>query len=90
MTGPVVPGEGGDSTGDPYGGYVRLLPAGPQPGVEPEGLIDGFLKDLGSFEEDHKAARSYMLPEMSEDWSPDGAVRVFSDQDAVDLDSEIS
>lgn len=90
VTGPVVPGEGGDSTGDPYGGYVRLLPAGPQPGVEPEGLIDGFLKDLGSFEEDHKAARSYMLPEMSEEWSPDGAVRVFSDLDAVDLDSEVS
>ncbi len=43
MTGPVVPSEGGDSSGDPYGGYVRLLPAGPQPGVEPEGLIDGFL-----------------------------------------------
>ena len=90
MTGPVVPGEGGDSSGDPYGGYVRLLPAGPQPGVEPEGLIDGFLKDLGSFEEDHKAARSYMLPEMSEEWSPDGGVRVFADLDAVDLDSEIS
>lgn len=90
MTGPVVPGEGGDSSGDPYGGYVRLLPAGPQPGVEPEGLINGFLKDLGSFEEDHKAARSYMLPEMGEEWSPDGAVQVFSDLDAVDLDSEIS
>nr|WP_026118916.1 LpqB family beta-propeller domain-containing protein [Nocardiopsis ganjiahuensis] len=90
MTGPVVPGEGGDSSGDPYGGYVRLLPAGPQPGVEPEGLIDGFLKDLGSFEEDHKAARSYMLPEMSEEWSPDGGVRVFADLDAVDMDSEIS
>lgn len=90
MTGPVVPGEGGDSSGDPYGGYVRLLPAGPQPGVEPEGLIDGFLKDLGSFEEDHKAARSYMLPETGEEWSPDGGVRVFSDLDAVDLDSEVS
>ncbi|PWV50056.1 LpqB family beta-propeller domain-containing protein [Nocardiopsis sp. L17-MgMaSL7] len=90
MTGPVVPSEGGDGSGDPYGGYVRLLPAGPQPGVEPEGLIDGFLKDLGSFEEDHKAARSYMLPEQSEEWTPDAAVRVFSDLDAVDMDSEVS
>ena len=25
MTGPVVPGEGGDVSGDPYDGYVRLL-----------------------------------------------------------------
>ncbi|MEU3020268.1 LpqB family beta-propeller domain-containing protein [Nocardiopsis sp. NPDC007018] len=90
MTGPVVPSEGGDGSGDPYGGYVRLLPAGPQPGVAPEGLINGFLKDLGSFEEDHKAARSYMLPERSEEWTPDAAVRVFSDLEAVDMDSEIA
>ncbi|GAB3703911.1 LpqB family beta-propeller domain-containing protein [Nocardiopsis oceani] len=90
MTGPVVPGEAEDTSSDPYGSYVRLLPAGPQPGVGPEGLVDGFLKDLGSFEEDHKAARSYMLPEMGEEWSPDGAVRVFADLDAVDLDAEVS
>ncbi|MGW5878591.1 LpqB family beta-propeller domain-containing protein [Nocardiopsis terrae] len=90
MTGPVIPGEGGDTSGDPYGSYVRLLPAGPQPGVEPEGLINGFLQDMGSFEDDHKAARSYMLPEMSENWSPDGSVQVFADLDAVNLESEVS
>ncbi|MEE2044024.1 hypothetical protein Q7689_11620, partial [Nocardiopsis tropica] len=89
-TGPVVPGAGGDSAGDPYGGYVRLLPAGPQPGVDPEGLVSGFLKDMGSFEEEHKAARSYMLPETGETWSPDGTVKVFADLDTVDLDAEIS
>ncbi len=90
MTGPVVPGEGGDVSGDPYDGYVRLLPAGPQPGVAPEGLVDGFLKDMGSFEEDHKAARSYMLPETAQTWSPDGGVSVFNDLDAADFDAEIS
>lgn len=89
-TGPVVPGDGGDVSGDPYGGYVRLLPAGPQPGVAPEGLVNGFLKDMGSFEEDHKAARSYMLPELGEEWSPDGSVQVFQDLDTVDFDSELS
>ncbi|AFR07449.1 LpqB family beta-propeller domain-containing protein [Nocardiopsis alba] len=90
MTGPVVPGEGGDVSGDPYDGYVRLLPAGPQPGVAPEGLVDGFLKDMGSFEDDHKAARSYMLPPTAEDWSPNGAVRVFNDLDSADFDADIS
>ena len=89
-TGPVVPGDGGDVSADPYGGYVRLLPAGPQPGVAPEGLINGFLKDMGSFEEDHKAARSYMLPELGEGWSPSGSVQVFQDLDTVDFDSEVS
>ena len=90
MTGPVVPGEGGHVSGDPYDGYVRLLPAGPQPGVAPEGLIDGFLKDMGSFEEDHKAARSYMLAETAQEWSPDGAVSVLNDLEAADFDAEIS
>ncbi|GHD18286.1 LpqB family beta-propeller domain-containing protein [Nocardiopsis kunsanensis] len=89
-TGPVVPGDGGDVTSDPYGGYVRLLPAGPQPGVTPEGLVNGFLKDMGSFEENHKAARSYMLPGLEESWSPDGSVQIFRDLDTVDLDPEIS
>ena len=89
-TGPVVPGDGGDVSADPYGGYVRLLPAGPQPGVAPEGLVNGFLKDMGSFEEDHKAARSYMLPDLREEWSPDSSVQVFQDLDTVDFDSEIS
>ena len=90
MTGPVVPGDGGDTPSDPYGGYVRLLPAGPQEGVGPEGLVGGFLKDMGSFEEDHKAARSYMFPALSEEWSPDDSVRIFGDLDAVGLDTEIS
>src|SRR5699024_12072502 len=53
-------------------------------------LVNGFLKDMGSFEEDHKAARSYMLPELREEWSPDSSVQVFQDLDTVDFDSEIS
>ena len=89
-TGPVVPGDGNDSEGDPYGGYVRLLPAGPQPGVDPSGLVSGFLQDMGSFEQDYGAARSYMMPTTGEEWSPDGTIRVFPELDTVDLDAEIS
>ncbi|MFL1380343.1 MULTISPECIES: LpqB family beta-propeller domain-containing protein [unclassified Nocardiopsis] len=90
MTGPVVPGEGGDSSADPYGGYVRLLPAGPQTGMNPDGLVGSFLKDMGSFEEDHGAARIYMLPDTGRAWSPDGSVKVFTDLDTVDLETEVS
>ncbi|WP_306366262.1 LpqB family beta-propeller domain-containing protein [Nocardiopsis sp. CC223A] len=89
-TGPVVPGEGGDGGADPYGGYVRLLPAGPQAGMNPDGLVGSFLKDMGSFEEDHRAARVYMLPDTDDEWSPDGSVKVFSDLDTVDLETEVS
>ncbi|CAL9543477.1 Lipoprotein LpqB [Nocardiopsis dassonvillei] len=90
MTGPVVPGEGGDGGADPYGGYVRLLPAGPQPGMNPDGLVGSFLKDMGSFEEDHGPARIYMLPDTGREWSPDGSVKVFTDLDTVDLETEVS
>ncbi|NYH51704.1 hypothetical protein HNR06_001293 [Nocardiopsis arvandica] len=89
MTGPVVTSDGNGSEGDPYGGYVRLLPAGPQEGVDPAGLVSGFLQDMGSFEQDYEAARSYMLPETGQEWSPDGTVKVFPDLDTVDLDTEI-
>ncbi|WP_150239112.1 LpqB family beta-propeller domain-containing protein [Nocardiopsis quinghaiensis] len=90
ITGPVVTGDGNGSQNDPYGGYVRLLPAGPQEGVDPAGLVSGLLQDMGSFEQDYEAARSYMLPETGEEWSPDGTVKVFPDLDTVDLDTQVS
>lgn len=89
-TGPVVASDGNESEGDPYGGYVRLLPAGPQEGVAPEGLVSDFLKDMGSFEQDYEAARSYMLSSTDESWNPDGTVKVFPGHDTVDLDTTIS
>ncbi|MFV2197497.1 LpqB family beta-propeller domain-containing protein [Nocardiopsis sp. LOL_012] len=90
VTGPVVPGDGGGSPADPYDGYVRLLPAGPQPGVGPEALVDGFLRDMGSFEENYEAARSYMLEDTGEEWTPDGTVQVFGDPGTVSLEPEVA
>ncbi|MFI6574408.1 LpqB family beta-propeller domain-containing protein [Nocardiopsis sp. NPDC050513] len=89
VTGPVVPGDGGGTSGD-SGVYVRLLPAGPQQGMGPEALVRGFLRDMGSFEEDHDAARSYMTEETGQRWSPGETVQVYSDTETVDLSSEIS
>ncbi|MEV2273962.1 LpqB family beta-propeller domain-containing protein [Nocardiopsis sp. NPDC049922] len=89
VTGPVVPGDGGGTAGD-SGVYVRLLPAGPQQGMGPEALVRGFLRDMGSFEEDHDAARSYMTEETGQRWSPGETVQVYSGTETVDLSSEIS
>ncbi|WP_116244956.1 LpqB family beta-propeller domain-containing protein [Nocardiopsis sp. FIRDI 009] len=87
VTGPVIPGDGGGPSGG-GGAYVRLLPAGPQPGMSPEALVRGFLRDMGSFEEDHEAARSYMVEETARSWSPSGSVQVVGGSESVALVSE--
>ncbi|MCY9785559.1 LpqB family beta-propeller domain-containing protein [Nocardiopsis sp. EMB25] len=89
MTGPVIPGDGGGPSGG-GGAYVRLLPAGPQPGMSPEALVRGFLRDMGSFEEDHGAARSYMVEETARTWSPSGSVQVVGGAESVALVPEAS
>ncbi|CAM4180125.1 hypothetical protein GCM10009799_26610 [Nocardiopsis rhodophaea] len=84
--GPVVEGAGrNDESGDFYENFVRMLPAGPQKGVGEEGLVRGFLSDLRSVEDHHKAAREYLMPERREEWSDTGAVLVYDDMDAVSL-----
>ncbi|MFC7327546.1 LpqB family beta-propeller domain-containing protein [Marinactinospora rubrisoli] len=84
--GPVVQNAGGENAAEQDGTYVRLLPAGPQPGVGEIGLIRGFLKDMGSFEENHRAARLYMTSAEQSAWSPDGTVLVYGELDSVGLD----
>ncbi|MBB6170139.1 hypothetical protein HNR23_000199 [Nocardiopsis mwathae] len=84
--GPVVEGAGRDGeAGDPYDNYVRMLPAGPQKGVGEEGLVRGFLTDMRSFEDDHNAAREYLMPARRGDWSGNGPVLIYDDMDAVSL-----
>jgi hypothetical protein len=86
--GAVTQGSGSGDTGDPNGSYVRMLPAGPQPGVGEEGLVRGFLKGMGSFEDDHGTAREYLVPDRQADWEPDGRVLVYENLDAVAVDAE--
>ncbi|TQN30449.1 sporulation and spore germination protein [Haloactinospora alba] len=85
---PVVSGSGGDEGGDPYRDYVRMLPAGPQPGADTEGLIKGFLRDMASFEDDHEAAKEYLTPKTRAEWSSDGPVLVYEDMESTSLDAE--
>ncbi|MFC3994922.1 LpqB family beta-propeller domain-containing protein [Nocardiopsis sediminis] len=86
--GAVTQGSGSGDTTDPYGSYVRMLPAGPQPGVGEEGLVRGFLKGMGSFTDNHGTAREYLSPGRQADWAPDGDVLVYEDMDAVAVDAE--
>ncbi|WP_052745998.1 LpqB family beta-propeller domain-containing protein [Allosalinactinospora lopnorensis] len=88
--GPVVRGSGGEDTGEGNGGYVRMLPAGPQPGVGENGLIKGFLRDMGSFEENHHAARMYLMPGPRETWAPGGDVLVYESMDSISFDTDVS
>ncbi|KIH99332.1 hypothetical protein LP52_08185 [Streptomonospora alba] len=88
--GPVVEGAGGDAGSAAGSGYVRQLPPGPQAGVDPEGLVRGFLKSMGSFEENHSAAREYLAPEAGTDWAPGGQVLVYEDSSKLAIDTEVA
>ncbi|GAA1102926.1 LpqB family beta-propeller domain-containing protein [Nocardiopsis composta] len=88
--GPIVEADRVGESPDPYEGYVRMLPVGPQPGVGEEGLVKGFLKDMASFEENHAAARRFLLPQTRAEWSPDDSALVYENMDAVSLDVETS
>ncbi|GAA3751159.1 LpqB family beta-propeller domain-containing protein [Salinactinospora qingdaonensis] len=85
--GPVVKGAGGDDGAGHGGTYVQLLAAGPQDGVGENGLIRGFLRDMGSFDEDYRAARSYMTPQRHDAWQPNGTVWVYEGLDSVVLET---
>ncbi|UOE18204.1 GerMN domain-containing protein [Thermobifida halotolerans] len=85
--GPTFEGRG-DRFGNQVDTFTRLLPAGPQPGWGENTLVRGFLKDMGSFEENHEAARLYMTEEQSRVWEPSDQVLVYEEMDAVRFDVE--
>ncbi|WP_150460759.1 LpqB family beta-propeller domain-containing protein [Nesterenkonia ebinurensis] len=70
---PTLPTDGEVSSeqiqmdgGYDYGG----VPQSPQPGAEPEEIIEGFLDAGANAENDHEIAREYLTPEMAEQWNP--------------------
>ncbi|RNL81529.1 LpqB family beta-propeller domain-containing protein [Halostreptopolyspora alba] len=89
-SGPVVLGSGSEDHGEGASGYVRMLPAGPQPDVGEESLIKGFLRDMGSFEANHHAARLYLMPGLRETWAPEGDVLVYEDMDSLTFDVDVA
>ncbi|WP_106583604.1 LpqB family beta-propeller domain-containing protein [Murinocardiopsis flavida] len=77
--GPIVAGGGGENGRGHQDDYVRLLPAGPQQDVGEERLVRDFLRDMGSLEEDHRAARLFMTGDEQRQWRPNGTVLVYDE-----------
>lgn len=86
--GPITQSDRGGDSPAASDSYVRMLPAGPQPGVSEDGLVQGFLKDMASFEDNHAAARRFLLPDRRASWSPDDSALVYESMDTVSLDVE--
>ncbi|WP_039820313.1 LpqB family beta-propeller domain-containing protein [Nocardiopsis halophila] len=86
--GPIAQSDRGGDSPAASDSYVRMLPAGPQPGVSEDGLVQGFLKDMASFEDNHAAARRFLLPDRRSSWSPDDSALVYESMDTVSLDVE--
>lgn len=77
--GPIVAGGGGENGRGHQDDYVRLLPAGPQQDVGEERLVRDFLRDMGSLEENHRAARLFMTGDEQQEWRPNGTVLVYDE-----------
>jgi Lipoprotein LpqB beta-propeller domain len=58
--------------------YPQPIPTGPQPGSNPEDIVDGFLAASASFADDHAVAREYLDPAAQQNWRPGWAVTVVS------------
>ncbi|MDA2806007.1 LpqB family beta-propeller domain-containing protein [Nocardiopsis suaedae] len=86
--GPIAQSDRGGESPAASDSYVRMLPAGPQPGVSEVGLVEGFLKDMASFEDNHAAPRRFLLPDRRASWSPDDSALVYESMDSVSLDVE--
>ncbi|MDS1270420.1 LpqB family beta-propeller domain-containing protein [Lipingzhangella sp. LS1_29] len=83
---PVYPGEGQDDGGAQGDPYVRLIPVPPRPGAGETDLVRDFLSSMGSFEDDHGAARAYLTPEREAEWDPDGTALVYDERGTVDIE----
>ncbi|HVQ88206.1 MAG TPA: GerMN domain-containing protein, partial [Actinomycetes bacterium] len=65
---------------------IRVLARGPQPGLSPEQVVEGFISAEASFEDDHGTARQYLTDEASAAWDPNAGVVVIDDAPAPDFE----
>jgi len=67
---------------------VRVQPDGPATGATPDQIVRGFLKaGAGAgFDDDHVIARSFLLPNVKDDWLPDSGVEVYGNDSSLKID----
>ncbi|MBO0890943.1 MAG: GerMN domain-containing protein, partial [Acidothermales bacterium] len=89
-SGPVQVGHGGRSNGQGQQGQepIQVFAQRPHPGWTPAQIVTGFLAAMASPDADHAVARSYLTPDIRENW-PTGqstAVVVYARDENFRLD----
>src|SRR5690625_491640 len=72
-SGPVVAGRHVQGE-DPV---VYAPPDPPTPGDDQEGVVDGFIDAMGSYEPNYEVARQFLIPESETSWQPDAGAIVY-------------
>ncbi|MEP7036566.1 MAG: GerMN domain-containing protein, partial [Actinomycetota bacterium] len=72
----------GSLVGEQAAQPIRVQPDGPSFGATPDQIVRGFIRaGAGAgFDDDHAIARSFLTPNVKDDWQPDSGVQVFGDR----------
>ncbi len=57
--------------------FVRVIARPPQPGASPTEVVSGFLDASADFEDNWAIARTYLAPNVAEQWQPNTGVSVY-------------
>ncbi len=74
-SGPVV--QGGPGGEVPAPAYVRVIAEGPQPGDDPQQVVEGFFTAMASYEPGYPTARQFLTPQAGGDWEPEAGIAVY-------------
>ena len=66
---------------------VRVLPAGPVAGAEPEQIIRGFLRAGAASDGDYASARDFLTEDAARKWQPDGGLVIVSTESELVIEA---
>jgi hypothetical protein len=81
--GPVV--EGRPVGADPREPVFQVLAEGPHAGDGPEETVRGFLRASAGFTDEHRVARSFLVPQRAAGWLPNKSVQIYPGQASLKL-----